>query len=432
MTRSGRYARRRLAALLPALFAAALLGGRAGTAPARAAPAEPGAVVWTSDLDRAYAQARAQGTAVFLAVHYRGGAGAPTGRADPEAWRAVYDDPRVARAARGFVACQRVRSLPPDADARPRAPDHLVLAPDGRVLARLDGGTVAPGEAAVLALVDLLDRGRRQLGTGRAEGPTAPPAAPGSADASGAGAVPGPLGLAPRARGVRVHLGFLGVLPPVPGGAGALDARVLAAWDRKPPVDVGRVRIRSGVAAPDLPVDVPFASLGADDPLPRGPHEIAVWIAPAPGGYRFADAPIYLGLVRIDVGEGGGGGGGASGPRPDPTEPQPPPSPAAPKGAGEKAPPPPKPPGPTEVVQPFVRDPDAPRVKKEDALVAVPDPDHALRPPSTVPLSDALRDLDRVIEHAMGDEHVSAADRAYLVRYFEALRRAAGAGEGPR
>jgi hypothetical protein len=80
-------------------------------------------------------------------------------------------------------------------------------------------------------------------------------------------------------------------------------------------------------------------------------------------------------------------------------------------------------------VDPFVRE-DARTVRKEDALVAVPDPEHGLAPPPQVPLREALQDLDAVVERAMGDERVRPADRAFLLRYFQALREAAQAAAG--
>jgi hypothetical protein len=66
-----------------------------------------------------------------------------------------------------------------------------------------------------------------------------------------------------------------------------------------------------------------------------------------------------------------------------------------------------------------------PTVKKDTAVVAVRDEDAGTAPPPAVPLAEALRDLDRVLEQAVASERVLPADRAYLRRYLEALRRAA-------
>jgi hypothetical protein len=68
------------------------------------------------------------------------------------------------------------------------------------------------------------------------------------------------------------------------------------------------------------------------------------------------------------------------------------------------------------------------RVKKEDALVAVPDLESGLTPPPPVPLSKALTEYGAVVERAVLSERVLPADREFLKRYLAALRRAAGAG----
>jgi hypothetical protein len=73
-------------------------------------------------------------------------------------------------------------------------------------------------------------------------------------------------------------------------------------------------------------------------------------------------------------------------------------------------------------VTPLVRE--GPRVRKDDALVAVPDPKAGASPPRAVPIEDALRDFERVVESAVSDERVLPADRAFVRRYLEALRRA--------
>lgn len=86
------------------------------------------------------------------------------------------------------------------------------------------------------------------------------------------------------------------------------------------------------------------------------------------------------------------------------------------------------------MVEPLVRkDPET--VKKDDAVVAVRDPEAGLRPPPVVPLGEALREFDDVVERAMGRERVGGDDREYLLRYFRALRERAGgrrSGRGGR
>ncbi len=59
--------------------------------------------------------------------------------------------------------------------------------------------------------------------------------------------------------------------------------------------------------------------------------------------------------------------------------------------------------------------------------MAVKDPQGGSETPPPVPLSEALRDFEKVVERALSNERVLPADRAYLRRYLEALRRAAGA-----
>jgi hypothetical protein len=76
-----------------------------------------------------------------------------------------------------------------------------------------------------------------------------------------------------------------------------------------------------------------------------------------------------------------------------------------------------------EVVTPLVREGDA--VEKEEAIVAVRDPDAGSVAPRLVPLAEALRDFERVAEAALAAERVRPADRAYLWAYFRALHDAA-------
>ena len=64
-------------------------------------------------------------------------------------------------------------------------------------------------------------------------------------------------------------------------------------------------------------------------------------------------------------------------------------------------------------------------VKKDQAVVAVRDENAGSVPPPPVPLEEALKDLERVVERAVSAEHVLPADRSFVRRYLEALRRAA-------
>jgi hypothetical protein len=96
-----------------------------------------------------------------------------------------------------------------------------------------------------------------------------------------------------------------------------------------------------------------------------------------------------------------------------------------PEPPGEEPPPPPTTPPNEVVVTPLVNEGDA--VRKEEAVVAVRDPEGGTKPPPPVPLREALADLDRVVEKAVPAERFRPSDRDFLRRYFEALRAAARA-----
>jgi hypothetical protein len=112
-------------------------------------------------------------------------------------------------------------------------------------------------------------------------------------------------------------------------------------------------------------------------------------------------------------------------PSPKPQPPPPPPPGPAPSSGGEE-PPPAAARMRDEVVTPLVREGD--KVEKKKALVAVPDDLAGASPPRAVPLPEALRDFERVLERAVGDERLRPADRELVRRYLEALRAAAGEG----
>ena len=57
-------------------------------------------------------------------------------------------------------------------------------------------------------------------------------------------------------------------------------------------------------------------------------------------------------------------------------------------------------------------------------MVAVPDEQAGLEDPPQVPLEEAVAEIERVLERAMGDERVRPSDRAFLLRYFRALQKA--------
>lgn len=155
-------------------------------------------------------------------------------------------------------------------------------------------------------------------------------------------------------------------------------------------------------------------------------------------------APLESSRLEIVLEEGGSGGGDGESEQPDPQpqpgappqpEPQPEPEPEpepppTPEGPEEQPAPPPPGEGPDEVVDPLIRHRDE-TVRKEEAVVAVPDPEAGLKPPPQVPLSEALRAFDRIVERALGDERARGADREFLLRYFRLLRESAGTeGDG--
>lgn len=121
-------------------------------------------------------------------------------------------------------------------------------------------------------------------------------------------------------------------------------------------------------------------------------------------------------------------------PKPPPPEPPPPPPtpPPPPPPTPQRKPPGEGPPMPKlpeakfhdEVVEPLANE--GPLVKKEKAVVAVKDPEAGNAPARLVPVEEVLADVPRVVERAVAQEHVSPSDKAFLVRYLEALRKASG------
>jgi hypothetical protein len=205
--------------------------------------------------------------------------------------------------------------------------------------------------------------------------------------------------------------------------------RLALEWDRERAFPIGDVRVAKGSRA-DVAVDVRLDGIEGMRPfLTPGSHvAVAVVVFDAPP-WR---VPVRSEELKIEWPEGGGpGGGGASpsaAPKPEPEPAKPPdPTPApTPDGPKEEPTPPPRGPAREEVVKPLV-DPGA-TVRKEGAVVAVPDPDAGVKPPKRVPLADALREFEKVVESAVGGERLGPGDREFLLRYFEALRRAAGPG----
>ena len=166
----------------------------------------------------------------------------------------------------------------------------------------------------------------------------------------------------------------------------------------------------------------------------QGHHPGDLFVGERP---RRADVLEYVLVVRLAprhqvFPEGGGsnGGGGGDGENEDeqpneeqPDEPQPVP------GGEEEEPKPPPANDRQEVVQPFRGEGEA--VEKEDAIVAVEDPDGGVKPPQRVPLEKALRDFEKQAEQAITREGISPRDRNYFRAYFEAFLREARKRDAP-
>lgn len=448
-----------------------LLTGGGALAPAAAdADADAAeAVLWYPTLDAAYRAAGVRRVPVFLATHFRGGSAPGSWPADAAAWNEVYRAEPVASRLRDFACVQVVRTQAPVEGREPREPVHVVADADGTTLAIRKAWAHDAGEPSVGAIVALLEEGRARFAQARSPRPAAPsaggrpaaqapppragPGGPAQRPAGGRSALDA-IPLPRNATGVRVHLAFAGRVPELPDGETAIQARVKAAWDLGDVHAVGELVLAPGEEAVDRTVDVPFALVReGEEPLELGLHRIDLWIEPA-GSFIFAREPLYMGVVYVDVQEGDGGGGGGGGgadqeepqpepqpepeaeaqPEPQPSEeqPEPPPPPPVPEGPQEEEPQPPPPEEErVEVVDPLVREDR--KVHKEDAVVAVPDPKAGLEPPPLMPLEEALREFERVLERAMGSERIRGADKAFLRRYFEALEaRARGSGGGGR
>ena len=402
-------------------------------------------IAWFDDLDTARTAANELGRPLFIAVHARL---APEARAwprDPAAWAKVYADKRIISRSRAFCCVVHLVGKAPEperevGDQRPDAgvpflgPMHLLLDPTGtRVLGRADGWSAAAGEESVVALAGLLDRGLSRADPIADDVPVADAAFVAKQRARPVeGDALAPVGLGLDAPGLRIHLSW--PLPlPAPGDdahAQALRAAVTAYVDGEGPLGLGNVALQPGEPV-DVAVDLRFDEHeGLRERLEKGPHRIDVYIEPVKGSFAFSTEPLHVGLVWIELGDGGGGGGGAQQQQPQPEPDQPSPEKT---GAGneEEEPDQPEPPPPPtterpEVIEPFIRDGE--EVMKDDAIVGVEDENAALEPPPAQPGQRSLREFEKQLESAVGWERIPPAERAFLLRYFRALRRLAEQG----
>jgi hypothetical protein len=430
--------RRSLAVLLVAapLVAGAL--GLQGSGVRASEPSAPGTIAWFEQPEAAREAAREIGRPLWMAFHARPVHGSAAWPHDLRAWQELYADPDIVAASREFACVLGLKFFPEDS-VLAQSPMHLVLDADGRVLAQALGWATPAGAPTKAALLDLLARGRAAYGPVAADAPRLDPDA--VSRRSPPQEVVAPPRIAVGAAGLRVRVRFLLPLPrfgPVgpDGTAAPVPARVLIHWDERGPFEVGAFLLEPGRAL-DVPVDVRFDDHeGLRALVTPGTHRLDLHLDAAPGGPRFVPAPVLVGRALVEVADGPAGEGegdeDAPTPPPDP-EPEPPPPEPEPEpepGEDPPPPPPPEPPGRIEVVEPFTRDAEA--MQKEDAVVAVRDAEAGTEPPSYRPLDQVLPELERAAEHAVSGERLAPDERAYLLRYFEALRRRLGRAERGR
>ncbi len=443
--------RRRLLVLLALLAGWSPVAADDGDAP-RKAPT----VAWFDDIPTARAAATKLGRPIWIALHPRIAEADAKWPLRVALWKTVYGDAALVAKSRGFACVLRMVGGPPipvaprpedsTVDMRPRAPQplqgpmHLIVDATGtRLLARQDDWRAAPGQDSVDALLTLLDLGARRADPVPPDSPeighalvrATPPARQGGDPANA-------LPVGEDMPGLEVDLRWDLPLPKlVDGNEGEkLYARVTMYWDGSGPFDVGNVMLTPGEEV-DEKVVVRFDAYEELQPLrTKGRHRLDFYIRPEPGSFKFSDGPLHVGLLWIETGDGGGGGGGGddnSNKPPDQPQPQdqeeekkedetqPTPQPQTPPD------PPPEIPDDEldiEVIDPFVREGDM--IKKDDAIVAVPDDDAGVKPPKRVPLEDALRDFEKVLQRAVDWESYSPRMRDFLRRYFEEMRRRAG------
>ena len=227
------------------------------------------------------------------------------------------------------------------------------------------------------------------------------------------------------------------------------DAPLPAAYGADVEVEVDRRGpfgpVADLVALPALVAHVPADVVGDRPPeakalLTPGRHDVRVVLRPTRTPWRRVLTSPWIEVVVPPPDDGGGGAPPPPSTPPPPTPPPPsaPPPPQPPPPTPPPTPPPPAapppPPQPTppadasfhdEAVTPLVGAGDT--VRKDEARVAVRDETAGGRAPRTVPIDEALRDFERVVERAVSSERVLPADTTFLRRYLEALRRASGA-----
>lgn len=396
------------------------------------APVAAKRIAWFNQISAARKVAEQTGRPLFVAIHVRPGVASPAATRRLERWIQVYASPDVVKLSRAFACVLRVIQAPegkdPDRDAAAAA-IHVVVDTKSRVLARLDLDTPASGADGARRLAGILRGGLRNFGPVPEDAPDIGPTMVASTKVDLSGVSPSkPVSVPYGVPGVRLRLRWELPAPKLEGAASdRIKAAVRMRWDGAGPFDLGEVDFGAGEEI-DEPIDVRFDEIeGLKELATKGKHRVDLYLDPLPGSYPFSRGPLHVGRVWIDLGEGGGGGGGASEDEQEQPEP-PPPVPEPQPDEGQEPLPPPPPPTREEVVEPFVNEGDT--VKKEDAVVAVEDPDGGVKPPKQVPLEQALRDFEKRKEREVGRESVPASERSFLRRYYEELQRAAKGGAG--
>ena len=385
-------------------------------------------VAWFPHVRDALVAAKQTGRPLWVAVHARPAVGAEVWPHHVGAWSRMYRDPQVVRASRTF-ACALLMKWNVPAEQLSGSPMHLVLDDRGRIVHQTRGWTTDQGPATRDALLAFLREGERKFGPIAADAPVIDAArvaagTPASADTRK------PIGLGSGAPGLALRLRF--ELPaPATAQSEPLVAQAQMTWDGHGPFDLELVRFEPGQMI-DQRIEVRFGDHpGLQGFLTPGDHELVLWLAPVPGKTPFAEGPVRVGHAKVRMGDGGGGGDSNQPPPPDPPPGQqpPPPDQQPPPDTQEPEPPkqdpPPKPPEQqrVEIVEPNIDSDDL--VRKEDAVVAVPDPQGGTKPPKPVPLEDAAPALRRARDQATRDSTLHEADRSFLRRYFEVLEKMA-------
>ena len=401
---------------------------------AKAAPVER--VAWFTSLQQARRVAEETGRPIFIALHVRPYIASPDAAMRMRQWGRAYRDPRFVKLSRQFacvfVSTSALEGHDPDVDAGAVSASHLVVDGTSQELGHRDGDAEAIG--GVGGLLRLLRRGLRAFGPLPPDAPLIDRKRVARTERTIEGLSPlHPIPIRLNATGLRLRLRWPLPAPALTGDAAKrILADVQMRWDGEGPFPLQAIAIEGGEEI-DIPLDVRFAEIeGLAALATQGTHRVDLYLVPQSGSYPFSRGPLHVGRVWIDLGDGGGGGGGADedSESEKPQEEQPEPPQPIPDGGEPKEPKPPPPDERVEVVEPFRGEGES--VKKENAVVAVEDPDGGVKPPKRMPIEQALREFEKQRERAVNREGISPRDRAYYRSYFEFFVREARKGAPPR